>query len=775
MSNPRIALVVAAAMVLAVLPAAAAPATGGASDSADAGAATGVLPQQVTADADLRSGETFWQGRQLALDASTLDVNSLAVWRVTEDGQLNQQVTSVQVGENGTAIVDTSRLEGRYVLRAGESPVYVQDGASYTSNAPDGLRVTRDRSTFRVTTQTLSTGWSDPTVYPGQGTTLTIESNRESSVVAVSGGNLSFSALETLIPDSAYASNYDARKNDSTLLIEIGHSTTISLNTAPLAPGDRDLTLDVVDTTARTTPTLTVNEPGEAHIKSIERREHVGDVVDVELACSHCFLVVGGAGQGMLDVVELSDSNGDGNVSLRVNTRYIGMARAQADFPNDVYAYMSPEDSVSRYASSDSLESTEEALITSTVALSDLREELGIRGGGRTSPVEPGTVRLTVSSSDYLLPRWDYGDRPPTGSTLVVKDETDVETVDLTPRSLDGVTAMAAPPESGSAPTAAELRRMVGPRDRVALNDRLVFRVDVSGIYGYLAAHSVDLESIGDNRDEGIQLRLERLAEEGTENPQQLNLGQTAASVVADPAKDDLYLVFKTGGTGRTRLQAGEYRATFTLEGVTAQDDEYSATEAPDGFPYLAAGEESSADATATLAEPVGSIERPAASSGPNRTESGMLEVMGTASVAPGSTVTVVASATEYAWETTATAEVEASGNWSAALNLVEAPGREFDVTLTRDDTQFDSKIYTVYPPAKNTTSEESSSGGEGGSSGNGGAQPAAQGGLTIPVLGIQLPAFSDLAGLAVPVGGGIGGLAVVWISWKLVIKRLLL
>lgn len=775
MSHPRIVLVVVAALVLAVLPATAAPTGVGTTASEGLSTTPGVAPQQAAADADLRSGGTFWQGRQLAVDASNLDVESLAVWRVTDDGRLNQQVATAAI-EDGTAVVDTSTLEGRYVLRASESPVYVQDGTAYTGTAPDGTGVTREASTFQVARQTLATNWSDPTVYPEQGTTLTIESNRQRSVVAVSADGLSFQNLTTLLPERVYAADYDARRNDSTLLIEIGRETRFYVNPSPLSTGTPGITLDVVDTTAETTATLTVNQQGDTHLTSVERREHVGDVVDAELACGHCFLVVGGAGQGMLDVVELSDSNGDGTVKLRINTRYAGMARAQADFPNDVRAYTSPEDSVSRYASSQSLESVSDALITSTVSVADLREELGLVGNGRTTPIEPTTLRLTVGTSDYLLPRWDYGDRPPTGSQLVVKDETDVATVRLDAGSLEGIQPMAAPPGGGPDETAAQLRERVGPRDQIALGDRLVYRVDVSGIYGYLAAHGTNVDSVGDNQDEGIRLQLQRLADEGTENPESIPLGQTMGGIVADPANDDLYLVLETGGSGRTQLGAGEYRARFELSGVSGQSDGYSATSETDGYPYLDAGEEVSDSATVAVTEPAGSIEQPAAGSGPNKTADGALAVGGTASIAPGSTVTVMASATEYAWETTTTAEVQASGNWSAALGLAEAPGREFTVTLTRDGTQLDQQTYTVYPPAEDASGDASGSGGSGGGSGGSGAQAGvAAAGPTIPILGIQLPGLGGLVDLAVPVGGGIGALAFVWLGWKLVLKRLLL
>lgn len=725
---------------------------------------------QLAADGNLRSSGSYWSGERLAFDASEIapgdaseEERTFELWRVTSDGQLNQQVRTFTVAGNGTYRLETADLAGRYVVRYGEQVVYVHEGVGYLQSPPDGSEVSVDAAAFELSRQTLSFDYSDPSVYPGQQLTLTFTSNRADYTVAVSGGNLTFDELTAVFPETAYAESYDARADQDILLLQASATTRLDLDTIALEPGRGSFEFDVVDAAAAETTDLDVLTPDDdGRFVSLERRENVGDVVESNVSCTSCFLVVGGPGQGILDVVELEDEDGDGHVTLRINTRYAGMQTSRSGYPSGVDAYTSPEDDVSRYSSSATLERVREELNYNVVTLDDLRDEQGVASMGRLRPLPPGPVDLRLTTSDFLINRSSYGSGPPYGGQLVVRDETDVRTVTLEPRALSEAATLAAPSGPRLPQNEAAIRSTAGPRDSVSLGDHLVFRFDVSGVFGYLHEAGVSAETIESTPEEGIRLRLE--ASTDAAGSETLSLSQTAARIYADPAADSLYLAVQTGGTSRTNLQEGRYRATLTLAGVDAKHDEYSTSDAYTGYPYLPPGETESASASATVEPPTAAISSPEEGSSPHVNANWSLVVGGTTSLAPGGEVRLEATATEYAWDTTATATVNETGHWTGSLNLTEAPGDEFTVTLFHEDTQFDERTYTVRPPLQNES-------GEGGSGGDGGGSDGGQAGGIVPDDGT----LSGLAGLAVPVGGGIGVLVLVWAAWKLVIRRLLI
>ena len=729
--------------------------------------------QTAGAGGTLESGHAYWTGQGLRFDASAIldggDGRTFEVWRVTAEGRLNQRVTTFTVDESGTHRLQTGGLVGRYVLRYREQAVYVQDGVGYLSSPPDGSQVTVGASSFSFQRQTLAFEWSDPDVYPGQSVTLTMTSNRADYVVAVSGGNLTFDDLTSVFPESAYADGHDARSNDSVLLVRGGARTSYHLDTAALEPG-KDLEFDVVDAAASRAWDLTVRAPGnETRFVSLERRENVGDVVSANVSCTHCFLVVGGPEQGVLDVVELEDSNDDGYVRLDVNTRFAGMYQGATGYPSGVAAYTSPDDSVTRYPPGAALEQIREELTYNVGTLSELRDQEGLASTGRDRPLGPGEIDLTLAETDFLIDRSAYGDRSPFGSQLVIRDQTDVRTLTLEPRSLEGVTALGAPAESAPRQTAERLGSVAAPRDRLALGDDLVFRIELSGVFGYVHARGADRETLAANKAEGIYLELERLAEDGSATA--LPLDRTAIRYLPAPSSDALYIVVDSAATGPNRLKTGQYRLSFELRGVTDKYEEYSTKRGHEGYPYLAAGSSESVSAVATIAPPEADITEPGDDE-PHVNADWELVVGGSTTVAPESPLRVTASASEYAWETSADATVDASGQWQGTLDLADAPGEEFTVSVSREGEQLAERRFTVRPPAEN-----SSAGGGGGSSDGGGSGGASAGGPLAGDDGIlsSIPGLSALPGLAVPIGGGLGALVVVWMIWKLVIKRVLL
>lgn len=677
---------------------------------------TDEITTQAQADTQLQSGERFWQGWELSLDASrVVEGGALELWRVTEDGQLNQQVDTVSVAADGSAVVDTRGLDGRYVLRHGDQAVYVHQGQAYLSSPPDGTNVTVETAAFRIQRQTLTLEWTDPEVFPGQSTALAPASNRDRTVAALSVGGLSFEQLTAIVPRSAYAANHDARASSNELLVVLQPGETIRLNTWGRSPGSYQFNAQAVDTTARARATLTVKTPSsDRRILSVERRENVGDVLVVELACNSCHFVVGTPEQGTIDILELQDGNGDGRVILRINTRYAGMYTGASGYPSNRRQYTSPSDDIRRYSSGTTLEQIEEELSYAVNTAGKLRDRLGLAATGRVRPIQPGRLQLTVASTDFIMPRSGWGDRAPYGSQLVIRDETDAKTVELTARSLDGVAALAAPGGDGFDPTVSSLRATAAPRQQLALGDRLVFRVDVSGLFGFLDAAGATVESLHRNEDEGIDLAIHRLAEGSDER---LPLDRVDVQFLVDPSNDALYVVFGTGSDRPSYLQAGRYRLTLTLEGVPSQYEEYSTQNGFEGYPYLEPGATETASATVALEPAVADITAPAPDSTPRLSADGTLQFQGTTSMAAGTDLEVHVDAVEFAWQTRASTTVGANGRWSATLDLSEAPGEQFAVTVSRNDEALVEETYTIQPPATTETAS-----GDGGTPGNQGA-----------------------------------------------------
>lgn len=758
------AVLIAAVALIAVLGAvpagtlAIAPATAQESPIAPpAGGDEGAL-QLAGTDADLRSGGTFWQGWELGVDASGIlegDDRDVEVWRVTEDGQLSQRVATVSADEDGVAVVGTGDLEGRYVLRYGGDPVYVEDGTAYLDSPPDGSAVTIESSNFRVERQTLTYEESDPEVFPGQGTVLTASSNRDRFVVAVSGDGLSFQNLTTLIPDSAYAAEHDASAENDQLLVQVRPGGGLRLNTSVLEPGSQRLSISAVDTTALARVTLTVKQPASnRRFVSVERRDNVGDVIEAELACTNCYLAVGTPEQGTLDLVELTDANDDGRITLTINTRYVGLYAGASGYPDGVNPYTSPDDDVRRYSSGTTLEQVDEELSYTIDTLGKLRDQLGLRATGRDRPVDPGALQLTVAETDFLINRSAYGDRAPYGSDLVIRDETDARTVELEPRSYDGVRSMAAPGGAGFEPTAEALRSGTGPRERVALGDRLVFRLDVSGVYGYLDAQGATVGTFLEN-EEGLDLSLVELSG-GNEEP--VALDRLDVRFVPDPSSNALYVVFRTGAGRLGALETGQYRLRFTLRGVSGGNDAYSIRTAHDGYPYLAPGGSESASAAVTIEPPAASITEPSEGASPRLSGAGELEVRGESNVAAGTRLRVSAESTEFAYQTSVRATVNETGHWRASLDLSDAPGDSFTVAVSEDGQVLDEGTFTVQTP----TPGEADGGGGSGDGGDGGGDGIVGG---QPGNGSLLPGGSLV----------IYGIAAVGFLFILVIWRVVL
>lgn len=621
----------------------------------------------------LQSGADHWQGRRLGFDGSTVvgdpgsapaDERTFGIWSVSDDGSIDSRVSTFTVGEDGRAEIRTRTLSGRFVVRYEGDPVYVDDGVGYRSAPPNGASVTVNNSAWTVRKQTLSAEWGDETVYNGQFTRLAFGSNRGEYTVAVSADGVAFSTLAAVFPESAYAEDYDARRDEDAIRLSVSTGVAYWVNATELPPGSNVFAFDATDTTASTRAGLTVEPPPSSNrFRRVERSDQTGDVLNTTIECSHCYLMVGGRDQGMFDIVELNDTNGDGNVTLQINTRYAGMSPGRQDVPENARPYMAGEDSTRRVAADEEVSPPD---VNSEYALGEVRSDYGVTPRGRQDPLRAGVYDLTVASTKYMDvtidSTRDYRDRQ-----FSVRDEEHVQTVRLDEPSLAGLETGVAPGGVSERLDLATIERETTRSDRVAIGDRLVIGVDVSGVFGHLLAiHDNDIRGVVDNDEEGIDVTVK---ETSAPNPNRIDLVGSSARLLTDPDDDRLYVVLKTRSLRSDRpIEPGErYRATVSLS-------------AADGYPYLPDGVRREASREVTLVDPDTNVTA-------RVTANDRITVSGTATVAPGTVLSVSASARgPSSWKRATGIIVGTNGTWKGTLGFSDAPTDEFVVTVSYRD-----------------------------------------------------------------------------------------
>ncbi|MFB6173233.1 MAG: hypothetical protein ABEI39_01180 [Halobacteriales archaeon] len=617
---------------------------------------THLPPVEVGPPAPLDSGATYWQGWGLRFDGSRLVGDpgnasranrTFGLWRVDRDGDLEGRIRRFVVNRSGLATLGTASITGRFVVRYRGEPVSVRGGVG--TRPPDGASLAD--SAFRVVEQRLDATLSEPTVYRSQLTRLRFASNRSNYTVLVTSPDLGRGALRDLFRPGVVVES----DREDAVVLRGERDVEYILNASGLEPGTYDLRFDVPDTTADAGSLLRLQRRAEGlRIGAIERGEDAGDHVNVTvLGCSDCRLVVGGQGAPFLDVVNLTDRDGDEAVTVRINTRYMGMAPSTPGVGagRGPYRALGP-DIASRYAP-ERIVSPPYRLVK--YSLARVRTSLGLAAAGRDAAVAPGVFDVTVAEGDTLI---DYLRRDP----LVVPTERDAGSVTLRRPALEGIRVSPAPPGLPWTYTHNATPPDPSP-STVALGDRLVVRIDVSGVFGYLAARhgSRVLRSL----PRGLDVGLREVS--GAPNPNTVDLSESRIAVLRDERRDRLYVVLDTRRISADRpLAPGEFLVSV---GIDPDADAYPALRGSE--PRTAEIRLVEARATIESVEPV-----------PGRRA---LRISGTTTVAAGTTVDVEAAAGGYGWETASGVVVGSDGTWSTVLGFDDAPGQRYTVTVSRN------------------------------------------------------------------------------------------
>ncbi|MES3517546.1 MAG: hypothetical protein PPP58_07790, partial [Natronomonas sp.] len=528
-------------------------------------------------------GQILWQGQ-------TVTVTGL-------QGDSNYQLRRVTGSSSSSFVAELSTNQaGELTLRTER-----YDPAEFFIEGP-GIQNPRDQR-FEIVRQSLTATWSETSINRGETTDLRLRSNRGSYVLNVSAPGLRFADLERIFDDDRFATDHDRHRGDNVIRLQGGSRTDIETTFRDVSRGSYTFTLDVVDSTARTTATATVGQSrADADIRTGVVEEEAGDIAEMTVRMSNtrtAYLVIGGPEANFLDVIELNDRNGDGQVRVQMNTRYMGLNPDDPGVPSAVRPYRaaSSGDRITVYRPGDRL-SNEQGQ-----TLSQLRSALNI-DASLARPIRAADYDVAVATSDDI--------RRASGNQLNVVNERDSGTLSLSTPSLDDAETFAAP---RGAATSGDLQtvRDLSQRDEIAIEDRVAVRIDVSGIFGHLdAEHSGNLaRGLVDNRAEGVEFRVEQVDPPGNREPISFDLGGPGVDIRLDEANNHLYAVIDTRNVRTSRsLQTGEtYRATFRLQGVDRNENRYDVrTSARDnrahrGYPYLQPGQTRTVETTFRLSE----------------------------------------------------------------------------------------------------------------------------------------------------------------------------
>lgn len=694
--DSRRAFVVWLAVLVALAPLLAIGPSGAAAQPTDvSSAADGDATRQVTT-VSLESGDSTWQGWSLSFNGSVVigDPGSASAGertfqlrQISEDGVVGDLVREFTVGQDGLHQLVTDELVGRYVLLYGGDPVYVQDGVGYLSDPPDGTTVTANASAWRVERQTLDATWSTSSAYDGQIISLSLDSNRADYTVGVSAPSLSYSELTQLFDEADYAADHDARSDENVLLLDPARAPFVA-NLSGLSPGEYLVTFQVTDTTGRARPLLTVNNPSGPQIAAVERVTPAGDRLTLTADCGTCYLIVGSQSLNFLDVVELTDTDGDGTVSVAINSRYLGLSQGSSDVPTGA-AFTALTDDIDVYGPSRELDSG--------YTLQRVRNEVKPQiTDDPPTPLAHGQYDLRLASSDTItIPH----------NRLSFDDVTDITTVRLTQPALQEMVAVAAPRgEPGD--LAIDTINTDSPRDRVAVGDRLVFRIQATGLFGYFAATGTDIGSVLDNPDEGLSLRLRPADDRAT--PIRLDRGDPR--LLVDPSTNRLYVIIDTRDL---RIEEGfqpgrSYRAVFERRGVDAET--YDVNRGPDfhdGYPYLEPGATESMAAEFELVEPAASAADPLQVANVQS-----ITITGTTTVAPGTELRLSIVETDRSWEKSGRTTVADGGTWQATFDFSNAKANQsFTITVKRGLETLGTTEGAVVTPSATQTATPADSG----------------------------------------------------------------
>lgn len=269
--------------------------------------------------------------------------------------------------------------------------------------------------------------------------------------------------------------------------------------------------------------------------------------------------------------------------------------------------------------------------------------------------------------------------------------ETDVGTVVVEERSIEGINVWSAPASVSGFDDAADLRSTVTASDTVALDtvegsdDWAVLELSATGLEGYL-------ESVDDlDGSEGISLSIVQTEDTVGPNQDPLRVDVSRATLFTDGDNDTYFVAFRADEVLLEAEPGDEFVANLT---VTAGNPATSSSQTVTSTVRFVNG-------TASFDASGGTVQVPA---------SGSATVTGTSTFAPGTRLSIVlrSEGGENPFvETVDGIVVQEDGSWSATADLSEAePGQTFTARVKKDGTTRQSLEGEMLEPGASTPTE---------------------------------------------------------------------
>ncbi len=617
------------------------------------------------ADDTLSSASTYWQGQELKIDASTTSEagagDTLQI-RENDDSEIGSLVTEFTLDSNQTAIVDTSDLDGEYVITSDSNTVHnvtngdIQDGVT----SPSESQV--DAASFEVAVQTLTTETDedDTEVLQGSNANIDVTSNRGAFQVDITADGLDSEDLDDIFnqSDNDFVS---ANEDDDEVTLNVTGDDTVVANFSEFDDvGDYTFEFNANDTTASDTASVTVNElDTDITFGQSVTAEEVGDNAQITINMedsTEAWVFIGSEDVNYLERVHVVDDDEDGEVVLEVNTFLAGRTTDNTTTAFDVLDDDKfGSDGVTSYDSGNT--------------------DLDI-ASNLTSPLAAGDYDLRVASSDEITADGD------------VTDEKGVGTLALRERSTDSIKTWVAPTGAANSDDLEDLLGEVSESDTVTVGpqgDRLVVQVEASGLYGYV--NDGDLEDLAAN---GLEFRLEQTNPDANQdevvlNASTLGTDDTDATLYTDEDNNTFFVVIDTRAF--SELEDGQnYEASFTV----GDEDE---TTSPN--PYVDDEEEESVSTDFSLDDPDGEFDN-LQNGDLTVAKSSSSMVSGTTNVAPGTELTIRlrSSNSDSPFLKSQTVDVQADGTFSAEFDMSDvATGAEFTATIRKGSTVLGDEV----------------------------------------------------------------------------------
>jgi len=519
--------VVAWLVLVALLVSSTAAATTTAGTNAAATDATGLAVDRANAEANVASGAIRWTNQTLYFRADTPERDAgktYAVRRIV-DGDIGPLLTEFVLDDGGEALLRTGDVTpGRYAI-VDENGRPLRVNAEGVSAGP----VTAANASWELVAQTLQVTTDTGQLLQGDDGSIRINSNRGRYTLHVSSPDINVDTLSELLGGEPVDTGTDDVAD--TVRINATAMTTRLLRIPADAPaGTLTLRFAVPDTDTEDNVTVRVREEPHktAEFDTPAKQVSIGDTTAFTLQLEHtrtAAVWIGSRSRGYLTRLGVVDGNGDGQVTVRMNTYYAGRG------------------------------SESSARVFGTGGQSDRIVNVTRRTPRRES---------LLSTGEYIV------------NATVDGREVGTSTLVVTGRSEASLTMMTAPNRAAVGSVDA-VRGVVTPDDRIAVGDKLVVRVETTGLSGFFNA-SYDLsQDSPDARQHGIHLTLTEQRESGS--AQRLDI--TSADLVVTPDRATIYAVFDTETLD---VEAGKtYRAEFVVS---------------DASPFLESGEREQSNAS---------------------------------------------------------------------------------------------------------------------------------------------------------------------------------